>query len=158
VVGFLMRRTRHGLNIRSLGEDPSSAFAVGISVIGWRAFYTAVGGGLMGLGGGILSVTIANNWQQGMTSGRGFVALALVIFVGWRALGLLWAAYLFGVLLILGNLGQTQGWVVPSQFLSMAPYVLTVVILVVRTERERRRSGMTLAPAALAAGWVRGQR
>jgi simple sugar transport system permease protein len=152
---FLLRRTRHGLNMRSLGEDPSSAFAAGVSVIRWRAVYVAAGGALMGFGGAVLSVTIAQSWQQAITSGRGFIALALVILAGWRPLGLLWAAYLFGVLLILGDIGQAHGWPIASQFLGMAPYVLTVAILILRTMRERRQSGLPLAPAALGRDWIR---
>lgn len=157
-VAFLFRRSRHGRDMRALGESPGSAYSVGIAVIRWRLFYVTAGGALIGFGGGVLSVAITQTWQQGMTAGRGWVALALVIFAGWRPIGLLWGAYVFGVLLVLSNLGQAQGWGIPSPFLSMAPYVVTVAILILRTWRENRGMVPTLAPAALGQPFVRGGR
>jgi ABC-type uncharacterized transport system permease subunit len=158
LVGAGLRWTRHGRNMRALGEDPASAHAAGISVRGWRSLYVSVGGALMGCGGAVLSVIVAQNWQSQMTSGRGFIAFALVIFVGWRAVGLVWASYVFGVLLLLGQLGQAQGWRVPSQFLDMTPYLFTIAVLSLRSWRELRSGAGTAAPASLGLDFIRGQR
>lgn len=157
LVGWMLVRTRHGLSMRSIGEDPASAHAAGIQVRSWQLFYIAVGGALMGAAGGILSVIVTGTWQEQMTGGRGFVAFALVIFAGWRPIGLLWGAYLFGLLLVLGDVGQANGWGIPAPVLSMLPYLFTIIVLALRSWRELRRR-TTLAPAALGAVFIRGQR
>ncbi len=151
-------RTRYGLDMRAIGDDPASAHAAGVPVLRWQYAALGMAGTLVGLGGGVLSVAIAHGWRAGMTAGRGWIALALVIFAGWRALSLLWATYLFGVLLTLTNLGQALGWPVASEFLAMAPYLVTVAVLGIRTWREQRRTGPSLAPAALGSVFVRGER
>lgn len=158
VVAFVLRRTSHGLSMRAIGEDPASAHASGIRVRAWQTFYVGVGGALMGIGGATLTLVVTTTWTSQITAGRGFVAFALVIFAGWRASGLLWGSFLFGLLLVLGPVGQAHGWSIPSSVLGMAPYVFTVVVLTLRTWRELRRSGTTLAPAALGLVFVRGQR
>src|SRR5207237_123854 len=129
LAAWLLRWTRHGLTIRAIGEDAEAARATGIPVRLWQAFYVTLGGALVGLGGAILAVIVVHTWRENVTAGRGFVALALVLFVRQRPLGLLWASYLFGILLILSSVGQAQGWGVPSPFLDMAPYAVTVLIL-----------------------------
>lgn len=158
IVSFGLSRTAHGLNMRALGEDPASAYASGIRVLPWRALYLCVGGALIGIGGAVLSVVITHGWQSGMTAGRGWISWALVIFVGWRPLRLLAATFLFGLLLNLATLGQAQGWPIPSPFLTMAPYVLTIAALAAQTARERLRGGGASAPAALGADFYRGSR
>jgi simple sugar transport system permease protein len=157
-ISLLFSRTRHGLNLRAVGEDPASAFVAGVPVRRIQMIYVAVGGGLMGLGGAVFSVAIAGGFQEGMTAGRGFIAFALVIFVGWRPLALVAAAYLFGILLILVDVGQSQGWNISSDFLAMAPYLLTVLALAVRAAHEMRRSTRPAAPAALGTVFVRGEK
>lgn len=157
-VWFLLTRTRHGLSVRSLGEDPASAYASGVRVAPWRLFYVSVGGLLMGLGGAVLSVAITQGWQTAMTSGRGFIAFALVIFAAWRPLGLLWTSIVVGFMLVLASVGQAQGWSVPSEFLSMAPYLVTIAALIVQALIVRRRGGGSPAPTALGADFYKGQR
>lgn len=154
----LLGGTRHGLAMRSLGEDAASAYASGVPVVRWRLFYTGVGGFFVGCGGALLSVVITSGWQENMTGFRGWIALALVFFVGWRPLALLYASYLFGVLIVLGSLGQAEGWPVASEFLNMAPYLFTIVAVTLRTLVERRRGGGSLAPAGLTRDFYRGQR
>ena len=112
----------------------------------------------MGIGGATLTLVVTGTWTSQITAGRGFVAFALVIFAGWRASGLIWGSFLFGLLLVLGPVGQAHGWSIPSSILGMAPYIFTVVVLTLRTWLELRRSGRTLAPAALGLVFVRGQR
>jgi ABC-type uncharacterized transport system permease subunit len=157
-VAFLFARTTHGLSMRAIGEDPAAAHASGIPVRAWQAVYVSVGGALMGIGGAVLSLVATRTWASDMTAGRGFVAFALVIFVGWRALGLLWGSFLFGVLLVLGPVGEAHGWPIPPSMLDMAPYIFTILAVVLRIWRELRRSGTTAAPAALGLGFIRGQR
>jgi ABC-type uncharacterized transport system permease subunit len=157
-IALLLSRTRHGLNVRSVGEDPSSAYAAGVPVQRFKVLYVTLGGALMGVGGAVFSTAIAGVFQSGLTGGRGFIAFALVIFVGWRPLLLIVAAYLFGIFLILVNVGQSQGWSVPSSFLTMIPYVLTVVALALRATYEKQQKTRPVAPAALGALFVRGEK
>ncbi|MBS1886150.1 MAG: ABC transporter permease [Actinobacteria bacterium] len=155
---FVCARTRHGLNMKAIGDDPASAFAAGVAVKRWQAFYSVLGGFLAGIGGAILSVAVLHHWGDQLTAGRGFIALALVIFAAWRPLSLLWTSYLFGVCLVLSSLGQAQGWSIPSPILSMAPYLFTVLILVLRGWRALYSNRGGLAPAALGVPFIRGQR
>jgi general nucleoside transport system permease protein len=145
---LVLRRTRHGLNMRAIGEDPDAARAVGISVRRWQAFYIAICGALGGLGGAIFSVVVAGNWQDQETAGRGWIALALVVVAAWKPLRLLWASFVFGGFLIISNVGQAHGWGIPAPILNMAPYLVAVVILVERSWRELRARERS-APAAL---------
>jgi ABC-type uncharacterized transport system permease subunit len=157
-VAFLLHRTRHGMNLRAIGEDPGSAHAAGVPVVRWQMLYVVAGGALMGLGGGMLSLVTIRHWQDQMVAGGGWIALALVIFVAWRPVSLLWGAYFFGILLVLGDVGQSEGWGVPPPVLDMAPYLLTIAVLIVRATRTRRWGGPPTAPAALGSVFVRGQR
>jgi ABC-type uncharacterized transport system permease subunit len=158
LAGLVLHRTRHGLNVRAVGEDPGSAHAAGIPVVRWQMLYVVAGGALMGLGGGMLSLVTVRHWQDQMVAGRGWIALALVIFVAWRPAALLWGTLFFGVLLILGDVGQGQGWGISPAVLDMAPYLLTIAVLVVRATRIRQSGGPSTAPAALGSVFVRGQR
>ncbi len=158
LVALLLSRTRAGLNLTAVGEDPSAAYAAGVPVRLTQMAYVSLGGALMGVGGAVFSVIIAAGFQGGMTGGRGFVAFALVIFVGWRPLALIGASYLFGIMLILVNVGQSHGWAINSNFLSMAPYALTVIALSVRAALEMRRAVKPAMPAALGQQFVPGQR
>ena len=155
---LVLYRTRHGMNVRAIGEDPASAHAAGVPVIRWQLVHVVLGGGLMGLGGGMLSLVTIRHWQDQMVAGRGWIALALVIFVAWRPVALLWGTFFFGFLLILGDVGQSQGWGISPAILDMVPYLLTVAVLIVRASRARRWGGPSTAPAALGSVFVRGQR
>jgi simple sugar transport system permease protein len=152
-VALLLTRTAHGLDLRGIGDDPAAAYASGVPVLRWQLLYVSLGGALMGLGGAVISVVITHHWQSGLIAGRGWIALALVIFVGWRPLGLLWATYLFGILLTLDTVGQAEDWAIPAAILAMPPYLATVAILIIRSRR-----GYRLAPAALGTSFLRGGR
>lgn len=154
-VGFILQKTRHGLSIRAIGEDPGSAHAAVVSVRLWQTVYVTCSGALMGLGGAVLSVVIAGSFQPGMTAGRGFVALAAVICVGWRPWRLIWASYLFGILIVLNGVGQSQGWDIPPEFLSMAPYILTTVAVIAYARLARYSAR---APASLGIPFVPGEK
>lgn len=157
-VWWVLAGTRHGLSVRSLGEDPGAAFAAGVAVQRLRTLYVSLGGALMGVGGAILSVVIVRTWLNDMVAGRGFVAIALVIVASWRPMGILWVGGLFGLSTALANFGQVRGWPIPSEVLSMAPYVLTILALTAQSVVTRARRGGSPAPAALGADFYRGQR
>ncbi|MDI6825243.1 MAG: ABC transporter permease [Bacillota bacterium] len=148
---FFLYRTRPGLHMRAVGENPAAADAMGINV-GWtRYIYTVAGGVLAGAGGVYLSLAYAPTWLENMTAGRGWIAVALVIFAGWNPLVALAGSYLFGGVDALGLRIQAVGTVVPSFFLSMLPYIFTILVLLVST-RGGRRLG---APGALGLAYDR---
>jgi simple sugar transport system permease protein len=131
IVWFLYR-SRAGLILRAVGESPTSAHAIGYSVIRIRYAATLFGGAMAGLGGTFLSVFYTPLWVEGMVAGRGWIALALVVFATWRPLRVLVGAYLFGGVMIAQLFVQGSGAQVeiPSQFLSSLPYLATIVVLV----------------------------
>jgi ABC-type uncharacterized transport system permease subunit len=130
VVGWFLYRTRAGLVLRSVGESPQVAHSVGFPVIGVRYGAVAFGGGMAGLAGGYYSIVNLHLWQEQLTSGRGWIALALVVFSTWRPGRLLIGALLFGAVTGLQFYAQAIGVPVPTQFLAMLPYVATIVVLV----------------------------
>jgi len=129
-IGLFFSRTRTGLVLRSVGENPESAHALGYSVRWLRLACVMVGGALCGLGGAYISAVYAPLWAEGMIAGRGWIALALTVFATWRAARLLLGAYLFGGVTMLQLALQGAGVDVPSQFMSMLPYLATIVVLV----------------------------
>ncbi|MHA4868915.1 ABC transporter permease [Duganella sp. PWIR1] len=130
VVGWALANTRLGLVIRAVGESPHSAHAIGFPVIGLRYGTVLFGGALAGLGGAYLSLALTPMWVEGMTAGRGWIALAQVVFATWKPRGVLVGAYLFGGVTVLQFHGQGLGLAIPSEFLSMLPYLATIVVLV----------------------------
>ena len=123
-------RTRAGLVLRSVGESPDSAHALGYPVRQIRMGAVLVGGALCGVSGAYLSITYAPMWVEGMIAGRGWIALALTVFATWRPGRVLLGAYLFGGVTMLQLHLQAQGVQIPSQFMSMLPYLSTVFVLV----------------------------
>ena len=152
---FLLYRTRHGLNIRAIGDDPVAADAAGIPVVRWQLFYTFVCGALAGIGGGYLSLGVIHHWGHRLTGGLGWIALAIVFVAGWRPVGLIFAAFLFGGLRALSDVAQQFGWPIPSEFLSMLPYLGTFIVVVGRGVWYRRRHGAGVAPEALGILFIR---
>lgn len=131
VIGWVLARTRLGLVIRAVGESPHSAHAIGFNVIALRYGTVLFGGAMAGLGGAYLSLALTPMWVEGMTAGRGWIALAQVVFATWKPRGVLVGAYLFGGVTVLQFHGQGMGLAIPSEFLSMLPYVATIVVLVI---------------------------
>jgi general nucleoside transport system permease protein len=123
-------RTRSGLVLRSVGESPEAAHALGYPVRWLRLGAVAAGGALCGLAGAYLSVVYAPLWVEGMVAGRGWIALALTVFATWRPLRVLLGAYLFGGVTMLQLTLQGAGVDIPSHFMSMLPYLATIVVLV----------------------------
>lgn len=129
-VGWVLARTRLGLLIRAVGESPHSAHAIGFHVIGLRYGSVVFGGAMAGLAGAYMSLALTPMWVEGMTAGRGWIALAQVVFATWKPRGVLLGAYLFGGVTVLQFHGQGLGIAVPSEFLSMLPYLATIAVLV----------------------------
>jgi simple sugar transport system permease protein len=153
VVWWLLHRTRVGLHLRSVGENPAAADAVGIPIRTYRFVAVLVGGAFAGLAGAALSLAESPGWTQNMTAGRGFIALALVIFGTWNPVRVMLGAYFFGALDVLGFRAQTIGVTIEPTLLAMVPYVATILVLIAITlAGARRRLG---APAALGEGYVR---
>ncbi len=126
---WFMYRTRAGLVMRSVGESPESAHALGFPVRRIRLLAVVAGGGMCGLAGAYLSIIYTPLWVEGMVSGKGWIALALTTFATWRPARVLLGAYLFGGVTMLQFHLQGMGVQIPSQFLTMLPYVATVVVL-----------------------------
>jgi len=133
---FLVFRTRAGLNLRAVGENPAAADSVGINVFRTRYIYVIAGGMLAGIGGAYLSLHYVPVWVENMTAGRGWIAVALVIFATWNPANAIWGAYLFGGLDALGLRLQTLNVTVSPYFLKMLPYIFTVLVLILVTRRN----------------------
>jgi len=130
-IAWFLYRSRPGLVLRSVGEAPKSAHAIGYSVIAIRYLATLFGGAMAGVGGAFLSVFYTPLWVENMTAGRGWIALALVVFATWRPARVMIGAYLFGGVTVAQFFAQGEGAAIPSQFLSMLPYLATIVVLVI---------------------------
>jgi len=130
VIHWLLYRTKAGLILRAVGESPESAHAVGYRVVPIRYVATLLGGALAGVAGAYLAVAYTPMWVEQMAAGRGWIALALVVFATWRPVRVLAGAYLFGGVTILQLHAQALGLAVPSQLLSALPYLATIAVLV----------------------------
>ena len=131
LVSHVLFRTKIGLVVRAVGNSHASAHALGFNVIGVRYLCVMFGGACAGLAGGYLSLSYTPQWVENMTAGRGWIALALVVFASWRPWRTVAGAYLFGAISILAYTVQTFGWGIPSQFLSSLPFLVTILALVV---------------------------
>lgn len=130
-VAYVLSRTRVGLIIRATGDNHYSAHTLGYSVIAVRYGCIAFGGACSGLAGAYLSVAYTPQWVENMTAGRGWIALALVVFATWMPLRVILGAYLFGTVWIMGLYAQALGLGMPSQLLSALPYLVTIAALVI---------------------------
>lgn len=154
VAWFYLYKTRNGLNLRSVGEDPQTADAMGINVAKTRYLYTILGGVLVGLGGAHLSLSYTPGWSENLTGGRGWIVIALVIFAMWNPGRAFLGALLFGGINAVQFRLQAAGTNIPASFLNMLPYIMTVVVLVIMTwwEALSKRLG---APSALSVPYMR---
>ena len=158
LVALYLSRTRPGLNLRAVGESPAAADAMGINVTRYRYVHTVAGGAFAGVGGACFSLAITPQWVDGLTSGAGWIAIALVIFAFWRPTLCLLGAYLFGAFSGIPFTFQARGILtgIPPELFQSLPYVMTIVVLVlVSSAGARRRLG---APAALGTPYVREER
>jgi general nucleoside transport system permease protein len=137
-ISWFLYRTRAGLILRAVGESHAAAHAIGYPVIRIRYMAAAFGGAMAGLGGAFLSLVYTPMWIENMTAGRGWIALALVVFATWRPGRVLLGAYLFGGVTMLQLYAQGTGFDVPSQIMSMLPYLATVLVLVLISNDSTR--------------------
>tara|TARA_X000000950_G_scaffold21729_1_gene23415 strand:- start:962 stop:1831 length:870 start_codon:yes stop_codon:yes gene_type:complete len=146
-ISYFLYKTKAGLILRAVGESHTSAHALGYSVIKIRFLAIIFGGSMCALAGSYISICYAPMWQEGMTAGRGWIALALVVFATWRPERILIGAYIFGGVTILQMNLQALGVRVPGQFFSMAPYLATIIVLVFISSNKLRIK--LSAPASL---------
>jgi general nucleoside transport system permease protein len=146
-VWWFLNRTRAGLVLRAVGENDLSAHSIGYSVIGVRYLAVLFGGAMAGIAGAYFSMVTTPLWAERMTAGKGWIALALVVFSGWRAGRLLGGAYFFGLFMTLELYAKASGFsFLPSQFWASMPYLMAVLVLAVMSARAR---GGSEAPACL---------
>lgn len=155
VIWFVMKHTRIGITLRSVGENPQAAEAQGIPVLRVKYLAVMTGGGLAGMAGAFLSTAYSGSWNEGIVAGRGWIAIALTIFALWRPTGAFIGAYLFGGIFVLQFMLQPLG--VSPNILAMLPYLSTVGALLIfgLTAGGKRRMS---APASLGEPYVRGGR
>ncbi len=146
-VAWFLYRTRAGLVLRAVGDSHDAAHAIGYHVIRVRYMATLFGGAMAGLAGAYLSLSYSPMWVENMSAGRGWIALALVVFGTWRPWRVFMGAYLFGGITILQLHAQAVGIGIASQFMSMLPYIATIVVLVL-ISRDRNKIKLN-APACI---------
>ncbi|ADK81870.1 ABC transporter permease [Sediminispirochaeta smaragdinae] len=154
VAWFFLYKTRYGLNLRAVGENPQTADAMGVNVSKIRYVYTILGGMLVGLGGAHLSLSYTPGWTENITGGRGWIVIALVIFSMWNPGRAILGAIIFGGINAVQFRLQASGTTIPAAYLNMAPYLATVIVLVIMTwwETHNRKVG---SPAALGVSYMR---
>jgi len=155
-VWYVIYRTPVGLRLRAVGEDPATADAAGINVVAYRLAAILVGGALCGLSGGYLALASGQIWVEGMTAGRGWIAIALAIFARWRPGAAVVGALIFGGTEAIIPRIQATGADVPVYFLLMLPYLLTLAVLIVPSMVSK--SWKDAAPSALLTNYVREDR
>jgi len=137
---FFLYRTRMGLALRTVGENPAAADTCGISVSLYRFLAVTTGAGLVGIGGAYLSLAMTPMWIENMSAGRGWIAVALVIFSGWSSGKAMFGAYLFGGITAMQLRFQAIGTDISTHILQMLPYVFTILVLVISTIRLQKGS------------------
>lgn len=146
LVWFVLNRTRTGLILRAVGENAEAAHGLGYKVRRIRLMAILFGAALAGMGGAYVSLVRVPQWTDGITAGAGWIALAIVVFASWRPLRVLAGAWLFGGLTVLQLNLQAAGSGIPVEYLSMAPYLITIIVLVLISSGKGRTQD---APAAL---------
>lgn len=148
-VWFILKFTRLGLILRAVGEDHDAAHALGYKVMWIRFGAILFGGACAGLGGAYLSLVRVPQYTDGMTAGIGWIALALVVFASWRPLLIILGAYLFGGVTVLQLNLQAAGSTIPVEYLSMSPYLITILVLVLLSVLQKYGVLRAAAPAML---------
>lgn len=155
VLWIYMYKTRFGLNLRAVGENPSSADASGIRVNLYKYVHIIVGGALCGLGGAYLSLVYVPVWQENITAGRGWIAVALVIFASWNPAKAIVGAFLFGGLDILSFRLQKYDIAISQYLINMLPYVATIIALIFSTKKQKKENQ---APGGVGVPYYREER
>ena len=155
---LVLFRTRLGLNMRSVGENPAAADAAGVNVARIRFWGVSLGAALAAGAGGYLTLAFVPSWSEGVVAGRGWIAVSLVIFAGYRPINAVLAALLFGLITSLGFVGQARNWPVAPAILSMLPYLGTIAFIILPVLASERLRRWMAAPAALSVPYFRDQR
>ena len=150
---FFLEKTRLGIQLRSTGENPKATETQGINVFRMRYLSVIIGGAFSAFAGAHLSISYSKSWIEGMTAGRGWIAIALTIFALWNPGRAIWASFLFGFIFVVQYLLQPLG--ISPNFLSMLPYIATLFILLLISFKDQRKLN---APAMLAEPYKRGER
>jgi simple sugar transport system permease protein len=140
-VWAMLKYTRAGLILRAVGENHDAAHALGYRVVRVRILAILFGGACAGLGGAYISLIRVPQWTEGMTAGAGWIALALVVFASWKAGRVLLGAWLFGGVTVLQLNLQAAGLAIPVEYLSMSPYLITILVLVIMSADRSRAPG-----------------
>lgn len=151
-VYWFLFKTRSGLILRAIGDNHASAHSIGYPVLKVRFLAILFGGACAGLAGAYLSLSYTPQWVEGMSAGRGWIALALVVFASWRPFRAIAGAYLFGAVLILQFHAQAAGVNIPTQILSSLPYLTTILVLILIS--RNRKLVQTNTPACLGLPFV----
>ncbi len=148
---YFMYKTKYGLSLRSVGEAPRTAAAMGINVNKTRYIYTVFGGTFAGIGGAALSLSFTPSWNDSMTGGIGWIAIALVIFSAWNPARVAIGTLVFGGITSLQFFLQAAGFkmIIPAQFLAIAPYFITIITLIIMTINSIKSKGSFASPSAL---------
>ncbi len=152
-LGIYLYKTRKGLNLSSIGENPSAADAAGVNVNLYKYVHILIGGALCGLGGAYLSIVEVPTWQENITAGRGWIAIALVIFSKWNPYKSIYGAYLFGGLSIIGF--RIQYLNISQNLLNMLPYIVTIVVLAISSINKSKEGS---PPKSLSIPYFREER
>ena len=155
LVSWFLHKSKYGLILRAIGNNHDSAHALGYSVLSFRWAAVVFGGIMAGLGGSFLPLVLTPHWAEGMTAGKGWIALALVVFASWRPLRIPVGALLFSGITVMQLVGQARGWTMPSQFLSMLPYLATIGVLVFIS--RNREFSLINSPACLGKIFIAGK-
>lgn len=139
-ISWFLKKSRYGLILRAVGESADAAHSIGYPVLKIRYMAVLFGGAMSGLAGAFLSLSYSPLWAENMTAGRGWIALALVVFATWMPSRVLMGAYMFGGITVLQLHGQAMGLAVPSEFLSMLPYLATIAVLVLISRDSQKYS------------------
>lgn len=154
-VAFYLNKTKWGLNVRAVGENAAAADASGINVTLYKYVHVVAGGALCGLGGAYMSLVTVPVWQDNVVAGRGWIAVALVIFASWRPWKALFGALLFGALNILGIRLQSMGIQISQYVVDMFPYLATILVVIISTRKNRKED---MAPGDLGLSYFREER
>lgn len=155
LAALYLYKTRFGLNLRAVGENPGAADASGINITLYKYLHVLIGGALCGLGGAYLSLVYVPAWQENLTAGRGWIAVALVIFATWNPYKALLGSYLFGGLDILGFRIQGTSVNINQYLIDMLPYLVTILVLVAVSMRKSREKS---PPKSLGLAYFREER
>jgi len=154
IMTLYLAKTKQGLNLRSVGENPSAADASGIPVSTYKYIHIIIGSAISALGGAYLSLVHVPAWQENITAGRGWIAVALVIFSMWSPAKAIFGAYLFGGLDIIGFRLQQTNIAISQYLIGMLPYIITILVLVISSMIKRRQQ----APNSLGVSYFREDR